>query len=63
MKKLIIDLVFNEYEKALIYEAIDESIDRKTNSLGETLKDDIVELAKKRKLFKTKFCLYNGSKR
>jgi hypothetical protein len=58
MKKLILTLLFSPYQKALIYEALDEKEPKKILSLNETLNEDGIEIRKIKKLFISEFDLY-----
>ena len=58
MKKLMLRILFSEYQKALIYEALDEKERKKRSSLGETLIEDGKEINKIKKLFISEFDLY-----
>lgn len=58
MKKLMLKFLFSEYQKALIYEALNEKEIKKEVSLSDTLIEDGEELGKIKKLFISEFDLY-----
>ncbi len=59
IKKILINLIFNEYQKALIFEALDTIETKKRISLGETLNEDSKEINKIKIIFYNNINLYN----
>lgn len=58
MKRLIIKMLLSKYSRALIYEALEESRDRKLKGEGETLQDQAHDIYMLKQQFKTKHKLY-----
>ena len=58
LKKWVVKLFFNDYERGLINEAIKESFDRKALSMGDTLQEHKQKLFELRSVFENKNDLY-----
>ena len=58
MRKLIIKIIFNKRERALIKEALNDLRFAKLNAMSETLQDDANHILLIKKHFDTDFNLY-----